>query len=324
MSKQISLVVTHYNETWDIVKPLFDSIAVQVDYDLQNLEVIIVNDGTGELTFPNNYDFEIRQLTPDKCGVSACRNLGLDNATGEYIMFCDCDDMFCSMFSLNVYDKAIKENPLYDLIRGSFIEDQFVEGSWKLIRHDMDIVFIHGKLWKREFLLENDIRFKNELVIHEDSYFNIIGTILAQGSTRETQVATYLWKFREDSVCRRESENFVFKTYKDLMKTRNAICESLEQRLLIDDLHRTVCKTILDSYYDFQKTEALKPENKELMAKAKKSFKKFYMRWKDIYKEVGIQDLANLMNLCRQCALNNGMRIEQQSLHEFITEIANL
>ena len=324
MSKQISLVVTHYNEPWDVVKPLFDSIAVQVDYDLSKLEVIVVNDGTGELTFPNNYDFEVRQLTPEKCGVSACRNLGLDNATGDYVMFCDCDDMFCSMFSLNVYDKAIAESPLYDLIRGSFIEDQFVDGAWKLIRHDMDVVFIHGKLWKKEFLLENEIRFKEDLIIHEDSYVNIIGTILAQGSTRETQVATYLWKYRDESVCRRDSHNFVYKTYKDLMKTRNAISESLDRRGLITELHQTVAKTVLDSYYDFQKPEALKPENADMMNRAKKAFKKYYMRWKDIYKEVGIPDIASIMSMCRQGAVNNGMRIEQQSLHEFLTEIVNL
>ena len=108
------------------------------------------------------------------------------------------------------------------------------------------------------------------------------------------------------------------------MKTRNAISESLDRRGLITELHQTVAKTVLDSYYDFQKPEALKPENADMMNRAKKAFKKYYMRWKDIYKEVGIPDIASIMSMCRQGAVNNGMRIEQQSLHEFLTEIVNL
>lgn len=325
MDKQISLVVTHYTESWDICKPLLDSIAVQIDYDLQKLEVIWVNDSDEMMNLPKeNYNFDITEYAPGHKGVSGARNFGLSKAKGEYVMFCDCDDCFCSMFSLNVYDKAVRENPLYDLVRGSFIEDQLIDNEWKLIRHDYDVVFIHGKLWKRDFLLENEIKFNEELTIHEDGYFNIIACALASSSTRETQVATYLWRTRADSVVRKDSKCFVYKTYNHLMKCRMAICKEFERRDMIQELHQSVTKTVLDSYYDFQTPEALDPENAEIMRKAKRQFKKFYMEWKHIYLEMGIPEIASMMSLCREGATNRGMRIEQQSLHEFITEIVNL
>lgn len=325
MDKQISVIVTHYNESWEICKPLLDSIEVQIDYDLQKLEVIWVNDSDELMNLPKeNYHFDITEYAPGHKGVSAARNFGLSKSNGEYVIFCDCDDCFCSMFSLNVYDKAIRENPIYDLIRGSFIEDQLIDGEWKLIRHDYDVVFIHAKLWKKEFLLENDLKFNEELTIHEDGYFNTIACSLATSSTRETQVATYLWRTRPDSVVRKDSEAFVYKTYNHLMKCRAAICKEFERRGMIQELHHTVAKTVLDSYYDFQNTEALIPEYADIMKRAKKQFKKFYMEWKNIYKEMGIPDLASMMCLCREGAVNRGMKIEQQSLREFLNEIVKL
>lgn len=323
--RTISLVVTHCTESWNVCKPLFDSITIQTDFDLDNLEVIIVNDGmdnklpTEEL---NLYPFCIKQFNIEHKGVSAARNEGIKQATGEYIMFCDCDDMFCSMFSLQIYDKAIKEAP-YDIIRGSFIEDQFIEEDWKLIRHDNDITFVHGKLYRTEFIRENDLRFDESLTIHEEAVFVTLANIITR-NIRETQVATYLWKYREDSIVRKDPEMFIFKTYSNLMAVRRALCEELLKREYITEYRQAIVKTIIDSYYDFQKLDALKPENADMILKAKKSFKKFYNRFKDEYREVNVNDIRDMMCVCRPTAVANGMRVEQQSLKEFLTEIVNL
>lgn len=327
IGRKISLVVTHYDEAWAVCKPFFDSLSIQTDFDLETLEVIIVNDGIdnrlpfAELTA---YPYCIRQISIEKAGVSAARNRGLDEAKGEYVMFCDIDDMFCSMFSLQIYDKAINEGKgHYDMIRGSFIEDQFVDGEWKLIRHDNDITFIHGKMFRTEFLRENNIRFNEKLTIHEEAVVVTLSNIITR-NIRETQVATYLWKYRDDSIVRRDPEMYIFKTYSNLMASRRALCEELLKRECYTEYRQAVVKTVVDSYYDFQKHDCLKPENAELVLKAKKAFKKFYNRFKDEYKETNVNDIAAMMNLLRPNAVSNGLKVEQQTINEFLTEIVNL
>lgn len=42
------------------------------------------------------------------------------------------------------------------------------------INHDMDSTFVHGKLHRRQYLIDKQIRFNDKLTIHEDSYFNIL------------------------------------------------------------------------------------------------------------------------------------------------------
>jgi len=42
------------------------------------------------------------------------------------------------------------------------------------INHEMDSTFVHGKVHKRDYLLDKNIKWNNNLTIHEDSYFNIL------------------------------------------------------------------------------------------------------------------------------------------------------
>lgn len=155
MSK-ISLVVTHYKEPWEVVKPLFDSVKDQYGVDFENeLEVILVNDSDELLDIPE-YPFTVTVVSEGHHGVSAARNIGLDKATGDYVMFCDCDDRFISPFALHLYKQQIGK---YEIIKSPFIEDQMIDGQLKLIRHEKDISFVHGKLYRKQFLIDNKIRF---------------------------------------------------------------------------------------------------------------------------------------------------------------------
>ena len=323
---KLSIVIPHYTEGLEVITPLLDSIKIQQDIDFGEIEAIIVNDGDTKALQPylfTDYPFKIGVHTIEHKGVSAARNYGLDRAEGEYVMFCDTDDMFCSMFALQVYFKAMKEAP-YCIIRGSFIEDQFIDGEWKLIRHDNDLSFVHGKMFRKQFLLDNELRFDEELTIHEDGYFVALANLVSQGNIRETQVATYLWKYRDDSVVRKDSELYLFKTYGNLMDTRIKLCRQLKNREMWTEYFQTISKTVWDSYYDFQKPDCLKPENAELILKAKKNFKRFYTEFAEDYKSININDIAAMKYLCHDNAFKNGMRVEQQTISQFLTEIVLL
>lgn len=322
MSKKLSIIVTHYKEDWNIVKPLFDSIGAQLGFDLENLEVILVNDAEGyEITEKHiyYYPFLTKIISEGHHGVSWARNRGLEEAEGDYVMFCDCDDRFISAYGIYTFAKSFGS---YDIIRTPFLEDQVIDGSLKLIRHDGDVSFVHGKMYRRFFLIDNKIKFDPSLTIHEDGYFNVIAHTIAGENVYEMQPAVYLWKYNENSIVRTNNgELFLFKTYKNLMDGRIAICNELKNREYLMEYIQSVVKTVIDSYYDFQKPEALDPNNKEIIEEAEKEFARFYKEFREDYNEVGVNDIASMMMICRTIAFRNGMRVEQESLHEFVKRI---
>lgn len=319
---KLSLIITHYDEPWEIVEPMFQSIEMQLGVDWDDIEVIIAQDGQAKEDFfegiEKDYPFDVHFYGGKKIGVSAARNMGLEKATGDYVMFCDCDDRFISAYAFHLYMKQMGK---YNLIKSPFVEDQVIDGELKLIRHERDITFIHGKAYRREFLLENNLRFNENLTIHEDSFFNVLAGMIAGADQHEMSPAVYLWKYNENSVVRRDREMFIYKTYKNLMDCRIAICKELENRGFIAEYMQAVVKTVIDSYYDFQKPDALNPKNKDLIKSAEKEFARFYSIFNETYKETNVNDIAQMMYLCRANAYINNMRIEQETLSQFLTRV---
>jgi len=321
---KLSFVVTHYNEPWSVCEPWFNSVKDQLGVDFNDIEVLFVEDGGDAIDEDLfiGYPFTVKTFNYGHKGVSASRNIGLDNATGDYVMFCDCDDRFISTYALHLYLKAMKLGK-FDVVKSPFLEDQVIDGELKLIRHDQDITFIHGKFYRREFLIENLVRFDEELTIHEDSYFNVIANMLAEDRVHEMSPAVYLWKYRDESIVRKDRNCYIYKTYDHLIKVRRAITRNLEQRERYAEMYQAISKTIMDSYYDFQRPDALKDENRELIKKAEEAFAEYYREFKDEYKNVNIKDKAQMSYLCRINAYQNGMLIENETLKQFLTRICN-
>lgn len=90
---KISIIVPVYNSSRYLEK-CFDSIRDQTYTDF---EVIVINDGStdcsGEIC--DKYaelDNRFKIIHKENGGVSKARNIGIDNANGEYITFIDSDD----------------------------------------------------------------------------------------------------------------------------------------------------------------------------------------------------------------------------------------
>lgn len=93
MNPKLSVIVPVYN-TLPYLQTCFDSIKRQ---KYEPLEVIIVDDGStdGSAKFCDEYaltDTRFRVIHKENGGQSSARNLGLDNASGDYITFVDSDD----------------------------------------------------------------------------------------------------------------------------------------------------------------------------------------------------------------------------------------
>ena len=87
---KVSIIIPVYNVESYIEKCL-DSI-LQQEYD--NKEIIVINDGSTDKSEEviSKYFEKIKYVKKENSGLSDTRNLGIDMATGKYIMFVDADD----------------------------------------------------------------------------------------------------------------------------------------------------------------------------------------------------------------------------------------
>ncbi len=105
---KISVIIPVYNNTV-LIKQCLDSILNQT---LKEIEIICVNDGSTDNTSEvlhrlSQQDNRIKIIDKKNEWQSYARKVGLDNAKGEYIMFCDHDDEYPSNTSFEeIYNKA--------------------------------------------------------------------------------------------------------------------------------------------------------------------------------------------------------------------------
>ena len=241
MSKFLSILVPYYNEGESVIKPLLDSIAIQQNIDMKEIEVVICKDGPDgpELSqeFLDKYPYDIQYHREPKANVSVMRNKALDYSTGEYVMFCDCDDMFyhCLAFwftkketttPMQVMVNGVQQTVNgFDALYSVFLEEgrNPQNGETYFIDRTDGYQFTHGKVIKKDFMLRNDIRFGDDLVIHEDNVLN--GKIQAcTQNIKWSPSPFYLWKWRDNSVCRRDPL-YLKRTYPDLIKSSNHMLE---------------------------------------------------------------------------------------------------
>lgn len=88
----VSVIIPTYNRGW-IIKEAIDSILAQ---NYKDFELIVVDDGstdnTSEVLAP--YENDIKVLFQENKGVSAARNRGITEASGQFIAFLDSDDLW--------------------------------------------------------------------------------------------------------------------------------------------------------------------------------------------------------------------------------------
>ena len=301
-------------------------LALQRDIRFEDVGVILVNDGE-ENELPaecfDDYPFEVLQMSIPHGGVSKARNAGLDASNADWVMFCDFDDCFQSVFGLYLIFCGMAEDK-YDLLRASFTEETLGDdGIMHLVAHDDDTVFIHGKVIRRQFLLKNNIRFKEELTIHEDGFFNVLTYAYAKGREQKISTPIYTWAWNGNSVVRKDkSEDYVLDTYDHLMKQRIALTDEFIRRDKGDDMMVTVIKTVCDAYYDFQQHTWRLPRNKAKVERAERWFCAYLKRFAQIYAKSDVQMVGKLAAISRgRVVMKNTMLLESETLKEWLEHI---
>lgn len=107
---KVSVIIPVYN----VEKYLEECLESVVNQTLKDIEIIIVNDGSTDLSGHIIRRYEerhshIKVITKKNAGLGAARNTGYKYATGEYIAFLDSDD-YVDLNMYNLMYKKAKEN----------------------------------------------------------------------------------------------------------------------------------------------------------------------------------------------------------------------
>lgn len=324
--KKLNILIPQYNECEVDISPLLDSIAIQQNIDFDEIGVIICNDGSDYIlcdNFLQSYKFDIQYFKEPHKGVSATRNFLLDKSDAEYVMFCDADDMFYNACGLWILFREFEKNE-FDTLISVFIEEARNGDDVIYITHDMDTTFVHGKVHRRQYLIDNNIRFNDSLTIHEDSYF----TLLTQNCTDANRVKYcptpfYLWKWRDNSVCRHDSK-YMLKTYINMIDSNNALVDEFVKREMLGKANMYVGIMIFDTYYTFNKSEWVNQDNIEYRDKTEKHFSEYYKKRKEMWENISSVEKMHLSNAIRQRSVREGMMMENITLDDWLKKIENL
>ena len=327
---KLSIVVPHYKEPWETCWYLFNSIAMQRNVPWGEMEVIIVNDGD-DTTLDDvdwrAYPFAVKYMKKPHGGISAARNYGIDHSEAEYLMFCDIDDGFLNNYGLHMLFAAIAEG--FDFLIGAFAEESMMPDgkTIALVGHQNDMTFVHGKAYKRSFLLDNNVRFDESMTLHEDGYFNMLTYATAKqtgAKIKKIETPFYVWCWNAQSTVRKDKEDFVLKTYPAVMQTRIGICNQYKARGYQDEFNHAVCMTVLNSYYDFQKARWRIAKNERYFRIAEREFKKYWMLFQKDFKNLTNETIAEVAKAARETACNNGMLMEQEDLKTWLKHIDSI
>jgi len=183
----ISIIVPVYKAE-KYIHRCIDSILAQSHTDF---ELLLIDDGS-----PDNcgamcdeyaaQDGRVRVFHKENGGVSSARNLGLDNAQGEYITFCDADD-YVSEDWLAAYSGAIANNVdlaiqgYYAIDGNNTVEKQLQPHSGNSIEAKRQLItslmsqgmygYLWVKLFRRAIIEEHAIRFDSQSTFREDEQF---------------------------------------------------------------------------------------------------------------------------------------------------------
>ena len=321
MARKLDIIVTHYREPWEVGKQLFDMIECQRGINFDDIRVLLIQDGnigtlwSGHVT---DYSYYVMPIGMPHGGVSAARNAGLYSSDAEWVMFCDFDDAFYTTYSLAKFFKEMKDG-INMIVSKFYWEAVDPEGRIRLREFEgTDCVFVHGKMFRRQWLVDNNLHFDDALTIHEDSYFVTLAELVCcEGEIAKIKDPTYLWQHNTRSVTKSYAD-FTLQTFDHWTKKTRHLINELARRGIYGGVRIVLCDALVDTYANFNSVGWNLPELAEDKAKALAEYEKLLAEYED-----SIFNLPRLMFDQRieiRCTEENGLIPGSPTFYEWMNE----
>ncbi|KAF0261007.1 glycosyltransferase family 2 protein [Leuconostoc citreum] len=238
MSIKFSIIMPVYN----VGKFLNEAIRSVVNQTYENLELIIVNDGSTDNSEEvvkkfSQIDNRIVLINQINMGLSAARNVGLTHVTGDYIFFMDSDDIInINLFSI-VYGKICQTDSSSVFMIGydKFSEKKFVSGEKLQSKKYASDELVHNILIHRaenyvwQFIISKSI-FNEELLFLTNTLFEDIDWTARFLSSVKTidyiSESLYYYRTRLNSITHTRSH----KKANDLLVVLNSLSKTINTK----------------------------------------------------------------------------------------------
>ena len=235
MGELLTVIIPIYNGE----KYLQSTLESVLSSTYKNIEVLIINDGSSDSSEQIINDFiqidrRIRYIYEKNSGIVAARNQGLELANGEYICFCDQDDIVVSDMYTEIISNMEKSNAQigicstgrlvsnnksrYESLKdGSYIEKEVMNSllySILFLGYSYDFVgkenYLYGSLWKcifrKNFLQQNQIKF-HRFVSYEDDWIFVTEALAKADNVISRSITGYYW--RENDISESHADKYI-------------------------------------------------------------------------------------------------------------------
>lgn len=299
-NEKVSIIVPIYN----VEKYLNRCIESIINQTYKNLEIILINDGSTDSSqqICNTYkdrDERIKVINKENSGVSATRNIGLYNATGQWIVFIDSDDWIENDMIEKLLNVAHNENAeivqcnSYYAYEKEIIKRAEIMPNYQ-VRKDienikLDIISpkydemenntytrairaVHGKIFKSE-VLKNE-KFIENIFIFEDGIFLL--SILDNVKTY-ILINEYLYYYRvtENSITKKFSNEYLNQIEQIMKNIRDYVVKQKDKEKF-EKMYNVMYFELISSSmtrYFFNKDNKKKNKIKLLKEKSENEYK---------------------------------------------------
>lgn len=271
---KISIIVPIYNAEL-YLNECIDSIISQ---SYNNIELILINDGSKDnsekicLNYANK-DKRIKYIYQKNAGVSAARNNGVKESSGEYILFVDSDD-FLEKDALSQIIENIKNVDLLCFGYKAVYTDKSINNCLQSELCDLNTIKekilldnnIGGFLWNKLFLSKiiknNELKFNQKIHFCEDLLF-VTEYIKYCKKIKYINQCLYHYRMRKSSA----SGNYFNKKSTSILIAYESILKSQQNTKIIDELkYRYLLNYYkLKDYIDFKINENILNEERKIM-----------------------------------------------------------
>jgi len=259
----ISIIIPCYNgESY-----IGNTLKHVLEQSYNNWECIVVDDGSIDnskkiIKDYENLDSRIIYYYQDNQGLSGSRNSGTKISKGDYIYYLDADDLINkntlqSLVNLTehntdiIFGKTALTNGHNQNIIGYL--EHLLPTNQKLSNNDYELIpmvlknkvscVAHNRLYKKEFILNNNLKFKDSL-LHEDELWFFETLINCQSVILSDQTTYYYNTGNQNSI----TNNFSIKNTKAYLD----ILDTIYQKYYLD-AESTEAKNVTNLYLNYFK-----------------------------------------------------------------------
>ena len=264
----VSVVVPIYNAQ-SYLADCLDSI-IQQSY--QNIEIILVNDGSNDssLEICNDYkkqDSRVKVFSIENGGPASARKYGVKAATGSRITFVDADDLPAE----RLIEKLVKSviTPEIDLVTSGYVDEKTgskrfdgvpkgiyeTEEDKKVIysrimgnnaQKDGVLPFQWGKLFRTDIALKVYEEVDEQIWIGEDREFTR-RYVLKCGVIHVTDICEYLKRYEEKSLSRSNRDFLLLNVIRNYVSLRGTFEQHPEKEVLMKSLNRWIYDLMINN-----------------------------------------------------------------------------